>query len=133
MTDSGSSVPRRQLGRFLRQAREQAQMSLEAAAAELEWSRAKMYRIEGGQTPVRKHDVIAMCSVYGARTELTEALVALAVESKSRGWWHAYGDAVPAWFELYVGLEAAASRLRQYESGLIPGLLQTRDYAAAVY
>lgn len=133
MSELGSSVPRRQLGRFLRQAREQAHIGLEAAAAELEWSRAKMYRIEGGQAPVRKHDVIAMCNVYGTSPELTDALVALALESKSRGWWHAYGEAVPTWFELYVGMEAAASQLRQYASGLVPGLLQTRDYASAVY
>ena len=132
MVETGSSIPRRQLGRYLRQARDEAGVTMEAAAQELEWSRAKMYRIEGGQAPVRKHDVLAMCSVYGAPPELTEALVALSLESKSRGWWHAYGDAVPAWFELYVGLESAASRLRQYESGLVPGLLQTREYAAAV-
>jgi DNA-binding XRE family transcriptional regulator len=133
MIESGSSVPRRQLGRHLRQAREEAGVTLEAAAQELEWSRAKMYRIEGGQTLMRKHDVLAMCTVYAATRELTEALVALSVESKSKGWWHAYGDVIPAWFELYVGLEAAASRLRFFQLALIPGLLQTPDYAAAIF
>ncbi|MFC0506643.1 DUF5753 domain-containing protein [Micromonospora costi] len=60
---------------------------------------------------------------------MTEAMKGLAAETKSKGWWHAYGDAVPSWFELYVGLESAASHLRQYEETLIPGLLQTHDYA----
>jgi hypothetical protein len=60
---------------------------------------------------------------------MTEALKKLAAETKAKGWWHAYGDTLPAWFELYVGLEAAASRLRHWEPATIPGLLQTREYA----
>jgi Domain of unknown function (DUF5753) len=59
-------------------------------------------------------------------------LVSLAAASKSKGWWQSYGDAVPEWFELYVGLEAAALRVRNYESALVPGLLQTREYAEVV-
>ncbi|ASW54904.1 helix-turn-helix transcriptional regulator [Plantactinospora sp. KBS50] len=129
MTDGGSSVPRRQLGRYLRAAREQAGISLEMAARELEVSRATMYRIEGGGTAVRKADVVAMCTHYGVPAEMTTALVALAAETKAKGWWHAYGDAIPSWFELYVGLEAAASRLRHWEPASLPGLLQTREYA----
>ena len=57
----------------------------------------------------------------------------LAVETKSKGWWHAYGDAVPSWFELYVGLESAAAHLRRYDESVIPGLFQTREYAQAIY
>src|SRR5262249_20218321 len=63
---------------------------------------------------------------------LTEALVSLATETKSKGWWQAYGDAVPEWFELYVGLEAAALRLLHYEPGLVPGLLQTPEHARTI-
>ncbi|GAB3149017.1 helix-turn-helix transcriptional regulator [Micromonospora sonneratiae] len=129
----GSSVPRRQLGRHLRQAREEAQISIEAAASELEWSRARMYRIEGGQVSIRSLDVKQMCSLYEVTDELRDVLVSLAKESKAKGWWHAYGAVIPSWFELYVGLEAAASAIRSYESALIPGLLQTREYAAAVF
>ncbi|GIF08117.1 helix-turn-helix domain-containing protein [Actinoplanes siamensis] len=133
MSETGSTVPRRQVGRLLRQLREQAGISLMAAAQELEFSRARMYRIENGEVPVRKHDVIAMCGVYGAPGHMTEVLIGLAQESKAKGWWHAYGDVVPAWFELYVGMEQAASRLRQYAPSVIPGLLQTREYAEFVF
>ncbi|MFD0817191.1 DUF5753 domain-containing protein, partial [Micromonospora zhanjiangensis] len=77
--------------------------------------------------------VRAMCELYDATAELTTALVALAGETRSKGWWHAYGDAIPEWFELYVGLETTASRIRRYDESLIPGLLQTRHYARAVY
>ena len=133
MPDTGSTVPRRQVGRLMRQLREQAGISLMAAAEELEFSRARMYRIENGEVPVRKHDVIAMCGVYQAGPRMTEVLIALAQESKAKGWWHAYGDVVPGWFELYVGMEQAASRLRSYAPSLIPGLLQCREYAEFVF
>jgi transcriptional regulator with XRE-family HTH domain len=121
------------MGRLMRQLREQAGVSLMAAAQELEFSRARMYRIENGEVPVRKHDVIAMCTVYGAPAEMTEVLIGLAQEAKSKGWWHAYGDVVPAWFELYVGMEQAADRLRSFAPSVIPGLLQTREYAEGVF
>lgn len=133
MIEAGSTVPRRELGRLLRQAREQAGIALEAAAQHLEWSRAKMYRIESGQSPVRTPDVEAMCRIYKASPDITEVLVSLGRESKNKGWYHAYGEVIPRWFELYVGLEAAASRIRTYEHALVPGLLQTPEYAAALY
>jgi transcriptional regulator with XRE-family HTH domain len=117
----------------MRRLREQAGISLMAAAEELEFSRARMYRIENGEVPVRKHDVIAMCGVYQAGPQMTEVLIALAQESKVKGWWRAYGDVVPDWFELYVGMEQAASRLRSYAPGLIPGLVQCREYAEYVF
>jgi hypothetical protein len=117
----------------MRQLREQAGISLMAAAEELEFSRARMYRIEGGESPLRKIDVEAMCRMYHASDEITEVLVALSRESKVKGWWHAYGDVVPAWFQLYIGMEQAARQLRGYSPGLIPGLLQTRDYAEWVH
>ncbi|MEU8812937.1 helix-turn-helix transcriptional regulator [Actinoplanes sp. NPDC048796] len=133
MTETGSTVPRRQVGRLLKQLREQAGVSLMGAAEELEFSRARMYRIEKGEVAVRKHDVIAMCGVYRATPRMTEVLIGLAHESKAKGWWHAYGDVVPAWFELYVGMEQAASRLRSFAPSVIPGLLQTAEYADWIF
>ncbi|MGW0809457.1 helix-turn-helix domain-containing protein [Nonomuraea sp. NPDC002799] len=125
----GSTVPRRQLGRYLRELRGKSRLTVRAAATALEWSEAKIWRIETGQTSLRSLDVDAMCKIYGAPTDLTEALKALAKETKARGWWHAYGDVISEGFDLYIGLEEAASRLSWYESELIPGLLQTSDYA----
>ena len=131
-TDAGSTVPRRQLGRYLRKLREEARMTVKAAADALEWSTPKIWRIETGATSMRSLDVEAMCKIYRASPEPTEALMGLAKETKGRGWWHSYGDAIPEWFELYVGLEAAAARLRTYEAQLVPGLLQTEAYATRV-
>ncbi|MFE7121981.1 helix-turn-helix domain-containing protein [Streptomyces sp. NPDC057654] len=134
MTDgpTGSTVPRRQLGRFLRDLRNRSRLTVRAAASKLEWSEAKMWRIETGQTSLRSLDVEAMCKVYGAPADMTEALMGLAKETKARGWWHAYGEAIPEGFDLYIGLEEAASQLDWYESELIPGLFQTEDYIHAV-
>ncbi|MFF0468313.1 helix-turn-helix domain-containing protein [Micromonospora zamorensis] len=131
--DIGSTVPRRQLGRLLRQFRNEAGVTLDAAAEALEYSRQKIWRLECGQSSVRVLDVKAMCELYGVSPEMTEAMRGLAAETKSKGWWHAYGDAVPSWFELYVGLESAAARLREYGENLIPGLLQTRAYALGLF
>ncbi|MCU1679447.1 MAG: transcriptional regulator [Amycolatopsis sp.] len=129
---SGSTVPRRQLGRYLRDARGKARLTVKAAAEALEWSEAKIWRIETGQTSLRSLDVEAMCRVYGVDAEMTEALMGLAKETKTRGWWHAYGDVIPGGFDVYIGLEGAASEFHWYESELVPGLFQTADYTRAL-
>ncbi|MGY9070593.1 helix-turn-helix domain-containing protein [Streptomyces lavendulae] len=129
---TGSTVPRRQLGRNLRDLRNRARLTVRAAATKLEWSEAKMWRIETGQTPLRSLDVQAMCLVYGAPPDITEALMGLAKETKARGWWHAYGDVIPEGFDIYVGLEEAAESLSLYESDLVPGILQTDGYAREI-
>jgi transcriptional regulator with XRE-family HTH domain len=126
---TGSTVPRRQLGRYLRELRNQQRLTVKVAAEKLEWSEAKMWRIETGQTSLRSLDVEAMCKIYAAPADLTQALMGLAKETKARGWWHAYGDVIPEGFDVYIGLEEAASQLAWYESELVPGLLQTEDYA----
>ncbi|MFI5495940.1 helix-turn-helix domain-containing protein [Actinoplanes sp. NPDC051859] len=131
-SEPGSTVPRRQLGRYLRQLREESGLTVKAAADVLECSFQKVWRIEKGAVPVRSPDVRLLCQAYQATPEMTEALAGLARETKSKGWWQSYGDAVPDWFELYVGLEGAASRLRKFEPSIIPGLLQARAYMEAV-
>ncbi len=129
---TGSTVPRRQLGRYLRDLRNRARLTVRAAAGRLEWSEAKIWRIETGQTSLRSLDVETMCKIYGAPGDLTEALMGLAKETKARGWWHSYGDVIPEGFDVYIGLEEAATRFSWYESELVPGLLQTEDYAGNV-
>jgi transcriptional regulator with XRE-family HTH domain len=126
---TGSTVPRRQLGRYLRDLRNSQRLTVRTAAQKLEWSEAKIWRIETGQTSLRSLDVEAMCRIYGATPELTEALMGLAKETKARGWWHSYGDVIPEGFDVYIGLEEATSSFSWYESELIPGLLQTEAYA----
>ncbi|HEX3715281.1 MAG TPA: DUF5753 domain-containing protein, partial [Trebonia sp.] len=61
-----------------------------------------------------------------------EALLSLAREASTPGWWQAYSDILPHWVEPYFGLEAAAASIREYELQFVPGLLQIEDYARAV-
>jgi transcriptional regulator with XRE-family HTH domain len=129
---TGSTVPRRQLGRYLRELRNGQRLTVRAAAERLEWSEAKMWRIETGQSAMRSLDVQTMCQLYGADPDLTGALMGLAKETKARGWWHAYGDVIPEGFDIYIGLEEAAASIDWYESDLVPGLLQTEAYAREV-
>lgn len=132
MDDSGSTVPRRQLGRYLRELRENAHVTVTTAAKELEWSAPRIWRYETGQVSMHPNDVEAMCRVYGASRETIETMRALARETKAHGWWHSYGEAIEDWFKLYVGLEAAATKIRKYEANIVPGLLQTVEYMTEV-
>jgi transcriptional regulator with XRE-family HTH domain len=129
---TGSTVPRRQLGRYMRDLRGQARMTVKAAAKALEWSEGKIWRIETGQSSMRSHDAELMCRTYGTDVEMTDVLKALAHETKARGWWHSYGDVIPEFFDVYIGLEEAASDFCWYENDLVPGLLQTEAYARAL-
>src|SRR5688572_30177860 len=99
VTDVGSTVPRRQLGRFVRQLREDARITVKAAADALEWSTPKIWRIENGAVAMRSLDVEAMCRTYGAPDDVAQALMALAKQTRATGWWHSYSDAIPQWFE----------------------------------
>lgn len=129
---TGSTMPRRQLGRRLRDLRNRARMTTRVAARRLEWSEAKIWRIETGQTSLRSLDVEAMCKIYGAPEAELEPLTALARETKARGWWASYGDVIAEGFDVYIGLEEAASRLSTFENEFVPGLLQTADYTRAL-
>jgi Domain of unknown function (DUF5753)/Helix-turn-helix domain len=101
-------------------------------AEHLECSTSKISRIETGRVSVSPRDVRDMLDLYGVSGPQRDSLVQLARESRQKGWWHAYSDTIEPRFATYIGLESAASEIRIYETTLIPGLLQTEDYARAV-
>ena len=84
--------------------------------------------------PVPERDVADLLTLYGVdrRRTSASALLTLARQANAPGWWHRYGDILPSWFEVYIGLEEAASLIRTYEVQFVPGLLQTEEYARAV-
>ncbi|WFE67683.1 helix-turn-helix transcriptional regulator [Micromonospora sp. WMMD714] len=128
---------RRQIGRKFESLRRAAGLTMEQAAEQLDRARATLHRIENGAEHVRyrQADVQQMLDLYGASVEDGELLLAMtAATRENKNWWHDYiGSGLPRWFQLYIGLESAASRIRQYESELVPGLLQTRAYAEQVF
>lgn len=133
---AGPTVVRRQLGRRLKQLREAKGVTVQHVVAQpaLGISQAKIYKLEAGMHSARPQDVTVLCQFYGATKAETEALTALAIATRGASWWHVYGeDAVPEWFSLYLDVEPAARQIRTYEAELVPGLLQTPDYAREVH
>lgn len=131
MSDSESStLPRRQLGRYLREGRDAMGMTIEEAARLMQWGKSTLQRLEKGQTDrVRDVDVRELCRIYGFNEDKTAALIGLAQQAAVRSWWHEFGDVIPANFSIYMGLESSARILTSYQPDLVPGLLQTADYA----
>ncbi|GDY31375.1 DUF5753 domain-containing protein [Gandjariella thermophila] len=80
----------------------------------------------------RPIDVKALLELYGVTGDEFDRLLTLAKEAKQKGWWDSYAAVTPESLRNYIGLEDAASSLRTFEPQVIPGLLQTRDYAAAL-
>jgi transcriptional regulator with XRE-family HTH domain len=132
MSEVGSIVVRRQLGRELRTWRELAQRTLDDVATAQIASVSKVQRIEHGRTSVRPGDVRELCRLYGVSDETTEALADLARATRDPDWWERPETAAPTWFALYLRLEAVASTLCTFQPALVHGLFQTRDYAHQV-
>lgn len=123
------TMRQRRLGRELRDLRESANVTHAGAIDQLGWSRAKLDRIESGTTTPKESDLLAALDLYGASSDQRARLIQLRQEARQRGWWTTYGDVFSG---SYVALEHDASRIRDWQPQLIPGLLQTEDYARAV-
>jgi hypothetical protein len=129
----GPTVLRIMLGAHLRRLREARGVTREDAGWKIRASESKISRMELGRVSFKQRDVADLLTLYGLDDEEERArLLALVRNANTPGWWHRYGDVLPAWFNSYVGLEAAAALIRTYEVQFVPGLLQTRDYARAV-
>lgn len=125
---NGSLVRRRVLARELRMLREASGLTLEAAAPRLDFSVSTLSRIETAQQGVNVHGVKSMLDLYDAG-DRWEELLTLARAARQRGWWQPYGLGSNS----YVGFETEATRVRDFTTGYVPGLLQTADYARALF
>ncbi|MFI1462114.1 helix-turn-helix domain-containing protein [Nocardia carnea] len=132
-----STIPRRQLGRRLRDMRQEAGMSIQDAARLIERGAGTLQRLEKGEANrIRLLDIQALCQVYDTMDQLPGLLELAKVAANGDGedglWWNEYGHAIRADFELYVSLEASASKLTVYRPDIISGLFQTPAYARAL-
>jgi len=133
MPVTGQRVVRRTLGRRLMKLRVASGRSRrDVVEAKLGISEPTLHRIETGKVPVTAANVRALCWLYGVDQSTTDALAELAVGTSQEEWWDA-SKLIPDWFKLYIGLEASASKICSYDGELVPGELQTEDYALAVY
>jgi len=126
------TVGSRRLVIELKQFREAAGLTGEQVAEQMGWSVAKVYRIEGDRVRVLARDVQRLLKLYGISGEQADAVMELARMARVKDWWHQYSGAIPEWFQFYVGLEAVASAMQEYNAELVTGLLQTEAYARAV-
>lgn len=130
MTHRVGTVRQRILGRRLRRMREQAGLSIEAAAPQLDCSVSKLTRIEGARQGVDPHLARSMLDLYGVGGDRWAATIELVREARKRPWWKQYGLGDDSG---YVQFETDAELVQNFVPGYVPGLLQTRDYARAIF
>ncbi|MGW3016059.1 helix-turn-helix domain-containing protein [Streptomyces longwoodensis] len=124
------TVSRRRLGAELRRLRQASGLKSTEVAERLMISQPKISHLENGRRAISPRDVRDLCALYGVSDQkAVDALMEMARESGTRGWWHAYGD-IPQ--SVYIGLEADAASVHAFEPLVIPDLLQTPAYAHAV-
>ncbi|CAM5712632.1 helix-turn-helix transcriptional regulator [Streptomyces afghaniensis] len=132
----GPAVRRRKLGAELRALRTSAGLTSGEAARLVGWHQSKVSRIETGTSGVKPADVRLLLDAYAvADRQLRELLMVLAGSEDSGGrthWWHAYRGVLPPTYRDFISLESQAGAMRTLETTVVPGLLQTPEYARAV-
>ncbi|MEU3526244.1 helix-turn-helix transcriptional regulator [Streptomyces sp. NPDC038707] len=133
---NGPAVRRRKLGAELRTLRTGAGLTSGEAARLVGWHQSKVSRIETGASGVKPADLRLLLDAYEVRDRhLRELLLILAGSEETSGrhrWWHAYRGVLPPTYRDFISLESQASAMRTLETTVVPGLLQTAEYARAV-
>lgn len=131
---NNTTLPRRVLGRRLRELREERNLSRTRAAQACEMGSQTLWRLESGRgSEIKKMVINALCDLYRASDDDRRVLLWLAQESRKDGWWQSYADAIIPDRAMFVGLEQSASRIISWQSTLVPGLVQTSDYRRAIW
>ncbi|MET7569366.1 helix-turn-helix transcriptional regulator [Streptomyces sp. NPDC005492] len=132
----GPAVRRRKLGAELRALRAEAGLTSGEAARLVGWHQSKVSRIETGASGVKPPDVRLLLDAYQVSdAQLRDMLLVLAGSDDNGGrhhWWHAYRGVLPPAYRDFISLESQASTIRNLETSVVPGLLQTPEYARAV-
>src|ERR1700684_1997931 len=113
---SSPTPRRRRLATALRQLREESDLNCTEAGKAVGWSESKISRIETGRIKIAQPDLEILLDLYDVTGETRAALLTMRRQASHRGWWHSYSDAVPAYFEAYVGLEDGAKTLFTYQN-----------------
>ncbi|MBB6346599.1 helix-turn-helix domain-containing protein [Nonomuraea muscovyensis] len=132
-SQQGSPTVRRlRLAQELRLLRERSKLTGGKAAGELGWSASKVSRIEAAKTMPSADDIKALAELYQVDEPKLDELFGLLRDALQRGWWEDYEDSLPEEYTRFLGLEAEATFQRNWEPQVVPGLLQTEDYAREV-
>jgi transcriptional regulator with XRE-family HTH domain len=127
--DQNPTLRARRLALELLRRREAAGLTREEAARQLEWSTSTIFRIETGRSRPQPGNVRVLLGLYGITGPERDGLIRLSREARQPGWWHSFRDILPNPYEVYIGLEAGAASIRNFEPVVVPGLLQTEEYA----
>jgi len=126
----GNSLRSRWLGERLRALREGAGISTVEVAEFLQRDRSVVGRYETGDYPIRRADVYALLTYYGVEDKKTrETLLELCEDVWRKGWWDPYKEEVTKDFIDLPWLESRTEELCTYQNMVVPGLLQSREYA----
>ncbi|WP_031033595.1 helix-turn-helix domain-containing protein [Streptomyces sp. NRRL F-5650] len=132
----GPVVRRRKLGAELRALRAAAGITSGEAARLVGWHQSKVSRIETGTSGAKPADVRLLLDAYGVDDEQLRGLLVTLAHSEDGGgrnhWWHAYRGVLPPTYRDFISLESQAGAMRTLETTVVPGLLQTPEYARAV-
>ncbi|WP_371781409.1 helix-turn-helix domain-containing protein [Streptosporangium subroseum] len=129
MSERGSpALRRRRLGMELRRLRENLNLTGDEVAERLEWSTAKVSRIENAKTLAGQADVEALAGLYEVDEVLRGVLIALRRDASRKGWWERYRNSIPNEYIALIGMEAEATGMQNWEPQIVPGLLQTEGY-----
>ena len=123
------AIHKRRLRSELRKAREAAEMTQRDVAAAMDWSASKLIRIETGAVNISTNDLRALMSHYGADQARIDNLVEVARAAREQPRWSLYRDVAEPEYIAFLGYESSASVIRNFEPLLVPGLLQTEEYA----
>jgi transcriptional regulator with XRE-family HTH domain len=133
VSDQGPVVQSAVLRGELVRLRKEKGMTQEQVARNLEWSASKLIRVEGGRSSITMVDLDALLGQYDVTLQSQrDRLHELNRGARATGWWTAYRDDVSAEYLKYVGYEAGAVFIRQFPGTVVPGLLQTPEYAEAL-
>lgn len=135
VTKPRAMAARRRLGAELRRLREVAGLSGEQAAAHFGWSQAKISRMEAAVNRPTVRDVGDLLELYQAPREVCDELLQLAAVAATREttWWNDYAGTLSIRTRQRTALEADATKIRHFSPHAVPGLLQTAEYARAVF
>ncbi|MFF1676101.1 helix-turn-helix domain-containing protein [Streptomyces sp. NPDC058256] len=129
---SAPTVLQMVLGRRLQELRQATGLTAQQVGGMLRQAHTTVTRMEQAKVTLKWATVKAMLEIYGVERAEAEEFLALTDQANTPGWWQSYRDALPSWFAVHVSLETSATHIRGYEPAVVPGLLQTEDYARDV-